>query len=95
MQAILMVVRMREQADVIQREVGLLLSDVTRLMGRVLDFQKHFGLLGSDVDKIVTSSEKIAGRGRRIEALEFDQARALQEPQPESLPKTGNGRLVT
>jgi DNA recombination protein RmuC len=91
MQAILKDVRMREQADVIQREVGLLLTDVTRLKGRVLDFQKHFGLLGSDMEKIVASTEKIAGRGRRIEGLDLDQERAMPEP----LPKTGNGCLLT
>jgi DNA recombination protein RmuC len=93
MQAILKDVRMREQAGVVQREVGLLLADVNRLKGRVLDFQKHFGLLGGDVEKIVTSTEKIAGRGRRIEGLDFDKDQPVSEPEP--LPKTGNGSLLT
>jgi DNA recombination protein RmuC len=93
MQAILKDVRMREQAGVVQREVGLLLADVNRLKGRVLDFQKHFGLLGGDVEKIVTSTEKIAGRGRRIEGLDFDKDQPKSEPEP--LPKTGNGGLLT
>lgn len=64
---------MREQAGVIQREVGLMLDDVRRLRDRVLDFQKHYGQLGPDLDKILTSSDKIANRGRRIEGLELSE----------------------
>ncbi len=76
MQAVMKDAQMREQADVIQREVGLLLADVGRLKERVLDFQKHFGLLGADVEKIVTSTDKIAGRSRRIEELDLADAPA-------------------
>lgn len=76
MQAILKDVQMREQAGLIQREVALLLTDVNRLRERVLDFQKHFGLLGADVEKIITSSNKIASRGQKIETLDFDDARS-------------------
>jgi DNA recombination protein RmuC len=67
MMAILKDVRMREAADVIQREVRLMLEDVTRLRGRVLDFQRHFAQLGPDLDKILASTDKIASRGARIE----------------------------
>ncbi len=76
MQAILKDVRMREQASVIQREVSMLMADVHRLNERTLDFQKHFAGLGGDLDKMKTSAEKIASRGRKIEALEFDNDRA-------------------
>jgi DNA recombination protein RmuC len=72
MLAILKDVRMREQASVIQREVSLLMTDVNRLNERTLDFQKHFALLGGDLDKMRISADKIASRGRRIEALEFE-----------------------
>jgi DNA recombination protein RmuC len=75
MQAILKDVRMREQASVIQREVSMLMADVNRLNERTLDFQKHFAMLGGDLDKMKTSAEKIASRGRKIEALEFDDGR--------------------
>jgi DNA recombination protein RmuC len=71
-QAIMKDVRMREQAGIIQREVGVLMVDVNRLKERVLDFQRHFGLLGGDVEKIVISTDKIASRGRKIENLEFE-----------------------
>ena len=76
MQAIMKDVRMREQADLIQREVGVLMMDVGRLKERVLDFQKHFGLLGGDVEKILTSTDKIASRGQKIEDLDFEQGGA-------------------
>lgn len=72
-QAIMKDVRMREQADIIQREVRVLLTDVGRLRERVLEFQRHFGLLGGDVEKIVTSTNKIASRGQKIEDLDFEQ----------------------
>jgi len=72
MQAILKDARMRDEAGLIQREVALLTADVTRLRERVLDMQRHYGQLGEDVEKILTSSDKIASRGRKIESLEFD-----------------------
>jgi DNA recombination protein RmuC len=71
MQSIMKDVRMREQAGLIQREVGVLMTDVGRLKERVLDFQRHFGLLGGDVEKILASTDKIASRGRRIEDLDL------------------------
>ncbi|MBX2805524.1 MAG: DNA recombination protein RmuC [Hyphomicrobiales bacterium] len=72
MQAIMKDVHMREQAGVIQREVGMLLADVNRLKDRVLDFQKHYGQLGADVEKVVTSTNKIVSRSRKIEELDFE-----------------------
>ncbi|MBC8049324.1 MAG: DNA recombination protein RmuC, partial [Chitinophagales bacterium] len=72
MQAIMKDARMRDEAGLIQREVALLTADVNRLRERVLDMQRHYGQLGEDVEKILTSSDKIASRGRKIEALEFD-----------------------
>jgi DNA recombination protein RmuC len=74
MQAILKDVQMREQAHLIQREVTKLMDDMGRLRERVLDLQRHFGQANDDIDKILTSSDKIASRGRRIEALEFEEA---------------------
>ena len=73
MMAILKDVRMREQADVIQREVGLMLEDVARLRARVLDFQRHFTQLGPDLEKIIVSADKIASRGARIEGVELEE----------------------
>jgi DNA recombination protein RmuC len=72
MQAILKDVKMREQAHLIQREVELLMDDMGRLRERVLDLQRHFGQASGDIEKILTSSERIAGRGRKIETLDFE-----------------------
>jgi DNA recombination protein RmuC len=91
MQAIMKDVRMREQASVIQSEVGLLLTDVNRLKDRVLDFQRHFGLLGGDVEKIVTSTDKIAKRGGKIESLDFDDRQA---PEKAVMANGGGGFVV-
>ena len=72
MQAILKDVKMREQAHLIQREVTRLMDDMERLRERVLDLQRHFGQANQDIEKILTSSERIAARGHRIENLEFE-----------------------
>src|SRR5215210_4111638 len=60
MQAILKDVKMREQAHLIQREVTQLMDDMGRLRERVLDLQRHFGQANQDIEKILTSSERIA-----------------------------------
>ena len=79
MQAILKDVQMREQAHLIKGEVTRLMDDMGRFRDRVLDLQRHFGQANNDIEKILTSSEKITKRGRRIETLEFDQP-AQAEP---------------
>lgn len=83
MQAILKDVKMREQAGLIQREVADLLGDVQRMRERVLDLQRHFGLANKDIDKILTSSQKVTNRGRRIETLDF--AEQADQPAPETI----------
>jgi DNA recombination protein RmuC len=72
MQAILKDVKMREQAHLIQREVSRLMEDMGRLRERVLDLQRHFGQANDDIEKILTSSERIASRGHKIDNLEFE-----------------------
>jgi len=72
MQAILKDVKMREQAHLIQREVAMLTDDMGRLRERVLDLQRHFGQANGDIEKILTSSERISNRGRKIETLDFE-----------------------
>lgn len=65
--------RMREEARVIQAEVGHLLDDVGRLNDRVMNLQRHFGQANEDIAQIVISADKITRRGGRIESLEFDE----------------------
>jgi DNA recombination protein RmuC len=74
MQAILKDVQMREQAHLIQGEVAKLMEDMGRFRTRVLDLQRHFGQANADIDKIITSEEKITSRGRKIENLDFAEA---------------------
>ncbi|HKA47336.1 MAG TPA: DNA recombination protein RmuC [Methyloceanibacter sp.] len=85
MQAILKDVKMREQAHLIQREVTRLMEDMGRLRERVLDLQRHFGQANEDIEKILTSSDRISSRGRKIESLDFE-GEALAAP-------SGNGAV--
>jgi DNA recombination protein RmuC len=70
-QAVLRDQRLREQAGVIQSEVLHLMEDIGRLDDRVRKLQTHFLQAQKDVDLILTSSDKVTKRGRRIEGLGF------------------------
>ncbi|PTM39321.1 DNA recombination protein RmuC [Bosea sp. 124] len=76
MQSLVRDARMREEAQVIQSEVGKLLADVRRLGERAEKLEQHFRQAQDDVAGIRTSSAKIASRGERIVALDFDDAKA-------------------
>jgi len=94
MQAVLKDVKMREKAGLIQREVTLLSADVNRLHDRVLDLQRHFGLANKDIEKILTSSEKISSRSRKIENLDFEQdSPEVVEAKPKTQPNGGRPEL--
>jgi DNA recombination protein RmuC len=81
MQAIVRDARMREQAGVLQKEVGLLLDDVRRLQDRTAKLDDHFRMAQKDVNDISTSSEKIGKRAGRIESLEFEETKvAVKAP---------------
>ena len=77
-QALLRDVRMREEAHKIQKEVRELLLDVGRLDERVRKLQTHFQQASNDIGDIVTSSSKVARRGERIEAMDFEEQREEQ-----------------
>lgn len=70
-QSVMKDARMREQANLIQKEVGVLLQDVKRLGERVLNLQRHFNQTEGDIKDIATSTEKIVNRAGRIEAVEL------------------------
>ena len=72
--------RMREQAHVIQAEVGHLLDDVGRLAERVAKLQAHFGRAARDLDEIATSADKVERRASRIEQLDLGSAAAPTAP---------------
>lgn len=68
--AILKDAYMREQAGVIQKEVGLLIDDVSRLDERIDNLGRHFKQANDDIDSIKISSSKISKRIEKIEAIE-------------------------
>jgi len=63
--------RMREQADLIRKEVGVLVGDVKRLGERVGKLQSHFGQAENDLREITVSTDKIISRGEKIERVEL------------------------
>jgi DNA recombination protein RmuC len=63
---------MREAADQIRTEVGMMMKDVTLLADRVRKLQNHLNQTNTDIDSILISTGKIEKRGGKIEALEFD-----------------------
>jgi len=63
--------RMREQTDLIRREVGLLLNDVRLLGERVGKLQAHFSQADTDIKNILTSTGKITSRAEKIERVEL------------------------
>ena len=82
-QAILKDARMREQAHVIQGEVGRLMQDLGRLDERVRKLHGHFSLATRDVDEILTSTGKLVRRGQKIGEMEFAAELPHQaEPEP-------------
>ncbi len=69
--AVLKDAHMREQAGVIQKEVGLLIDDIGRLDERVENLGRHFKQAGEDIESIKISSAKVGRRVQRIEAIEL------------------------
>lgn len=76
--------RMREQTDVLRKEVSALTRDVAKLAQRAAGLQRHHRLMGEEVDKLAGLSETISTRGQRIDALDFDEAQ----------PPAANGRAA-
>jgi DNA recombination protein RmuC len=68
--AVLKDVRMREQAGIIQQEVRTLLNDVRRLDDRAAKLERHFGQAVEDVRQVRISSQKVIGRGERIDEVQ-------------------------
>lgn len=69
--------RMREQASLIQKEVGTLLEDVARLDERVRKLQAHFNQADGDLKNILVSTEKIINRSEKIKNVELSQEAPL------------------
>lgn len=76
MRAVMKDAQMREQAHIIQKEVGLMAKDVTLLDDRVSKLQQHFNQSAEDIRKIRISTEKISKRADKIEALDMEETPA-------------------
>jgi DNA recombination protein RmuC len=63
--------RMREQANLIQKEVGTLLNDVRLLGDRVTKLQTHFNQADGDIKNILISTGKVLSRGEKIQNVEL------------------------
>lgn len=63
--------RMREQADLIRKEVGTMLKDVRLLGERVEKLQRHFAQADGDLKDILTSRDKVVSRAEKIEKVEL------------------------
>ncbi len=72
--AILKYAVMREQAGVIQKEVGVLVEDIARLDSRIDNLGRHFKQAGEDIENIKTSSTKISRRIQKIEDIQLGEA---------------------
>ncbi|MTV29992.1 DNA recombination protein RmuC [Rhodoblastus acidophilus] len=71
----------RDQAHVIQAETRRLVEDVLRLRARVEKLDGHFRQAQEDVSAILTSTEKIARGGERIDRMEFSRGGGLEAAQ--------------
>jgi len=93
MRAVMKDAAMREQAHIIQKEVGVMADDVRRLSERASKLQSHFKQVETDVAGIMTSSKKITNRADRIENLELketDDAKIVDEtPADDKIRKIG------
>ena len=70
MRAVMKDAAMREQAHIIQKEVGLLAKDVVLLDNRVGKLQQHFDQSVEDIRQIRISTGKITKRADKIDAIE-------------------------
>ena len=73
MRAVMKDAAMREQAHIIQREVGMMAKDVSLLDDRVAKLQSHFNQSTEDIRKIRISTEKITKRADKIESLDVQE----------------------
>lgn len=72
-QSMLKDTKMREQAHLIQKQVGEFMKDLNRLDERMLKLKTHNDQTTKDIDSIMTSTRKLNRHGEKIEELEFDE----------------------
>ena len=85
LRAVLKDARMRDEAQAIRRELGLLHRDVMRLVERVGNLDRHFAQAAQDLTEIRIAAERAGTRARRLEAIDF------ADPEPAAPAPAGNG----
>ena len=73
LRAVMKDTRLRAQAQVVRREVQLLVQDAERLGARVAKLESHFAQVTSDLGDIRISADKITRRGTRLDEFDFAQ----------------------
>ncbi|MFM8607228.1 MAG: DNA recombination protein RmuC [Hyphomicrobiales bacterium] len=71
--------RMREQAFLVQSEVGKILDDVNRLSDRVGKLSTHFNQAQTDIQNITTSTDKISRRAEKIATMELEDQASIAD----------------
>jgi len=79
--------RMREQACLIQKEVGLMLNDVRLLADRVGKLRTHLDQADGDIKNILISAEKVSNRAEKIERVELPPPDGARLSEPETVVK--------
>ena len=77
--------RMREQAHLVQSEVGKILDDINRLSDRVGKLATHFNQAQTDIQTITTSTDKISRRAEKITLMELEDQNALDQSSSEKI----------
>ena len=75
--------RMREQADLIRKEVGALLNDVRLLGERVEKLQRHFNQADGDLKDILISTARSPGGRKRSKRSSWPR-RTVRKPCPKT-----------
>ena len=84
--------RMKEQAHLIQEEVGKMMEDVARLDERVKRLQTHFTQSNKDIEEILISTRRVTARGARIEQVEVNGAGLPAPEAPKTVPRPATQR---
>lgn len=86
MQSLVRDAQMRQEAKLIQNHVKVLVEDVGRLADRVENLDKHFKMVGRDVEDISISTKKISSHGKKIATVDLEDDVFVKE-----LPFTATG----
>jgi DNA recombination protein RmuC len=92
LRAVLKDARLREEAHVIRRELGLLHKDAERLAARVGNLDRHFTQAQKDIEEIKISADRTQSRARRLEAIDFApeaEVSEAEDPKVARLPERG------